>query len=184
MYERGMYGPGAEFQFRSREDVVLPRPLVNDQRGPRDGGAPVVASPRGFVYLIGSLRNPIIPSLGRKIRALGYEVFDDWHGAGPEADDQWQRYEQDRGRTYTEALRGRAAQHVFAFDKKHLDMADIGVLVLPAGKSGHLELGYLAGRGKRTFILFDKEPERWDVMYNFATGVFLEQEQLMMALGL
>jgi nucleoside 2-deoxyribosyltransferase len=124
------------------------------------------------IYLIGSLRNPSIPELGEALRNLGYEVFDDWHAAGPTADDEWQRYEKARGHSYPNALRGWAAKHVFEFDKKHLDRCDAAVLVMPAGKSGHLELGYMAGKGKRTFVMFEQEPERWDVMYQFAEEVF------------
>jgi nucleoside 2-deoxyribosyltransferase len=70
-------------------------------------------------------------------------------------------------------LKGAAAQHVFAFDRENLDASDAAVLVLPAGKSGHLELGYMAGKGKKTYILMDKEPERFDVMYCFATSVHM-----------
>lgn len=122
------------------------------------------------VYVIGSLRNPEIPKIGNDIRAAGFEVFDDWHGAGPEADDEWKRYEQERGRSYLDAIDGHHAWHVFNFDKYHLDTADIGLLVLPAGKSGHLELGYLIGQGKPGFILIE-DLDRWDVMYRFATKI-------------
>ena len=131
------------------------------------------------IYLIGSLRNPEIPHIGNKLREIGFDVFCDWHSAGPEADDSWQRYETIRGRSYVKALRGYAAQHVFQFDLTHLNRSDVGILMLPAGKSGHLELGYLAGQGKKTYILLDKEPERWDVMYNFMTGVFFNIEDLI-----
>ena len=132
------------------------------------------------VYLIGSLRNPEIPNIGNALREkLGYDVFDDWFAGGKIADDEWQAYETSRGHSYADALRGIAADHVFSFDKYHLDRADVGVLVLPAGKSGHLELGYLAGQGKRTYILFDKVPERWDVMYKFATNVAFSLKELM-----
>ena len=124
------------------------------------------------VYLIGSLRNPEIPFIGNTIREAGFEVFDDWFAGGKIADDEWQAYETVRGRTYKDALGGFAARHVFEFDLKHLERADIGLLVLPAGKSGHLELGYMLGRSKCGYVLFDKEPERWDVMYNFANDVF------------
>lgn len=134
---------------------------------------------RGSVYLIGSLRNPEVPKLGNELRALGLDVFDDWHSAGPEADDEWQRYEQARGRKMAEALKGEHAQDVFLFDKRNLDAREVAVLVLPAGKSAHLELGYMAGKGKRTYVLMDGEPERFDVMYNFATGVFTAKEQLI-----
>jgi hypothetical protein len=131
------------------------------------------------VYVIGSLRNPEVPNVAAKLRAAGFDAFDDWYAAGPEADDYWQKYERARHHSYAEALAGYAAQHVFNFDKHHLDRCDAAVLVLPAGKSGHLELGYCAGKGKRTFILLEEqEPERFDVMYQFATKVVRNMEEL------
>lgn len=131
------------------------------------------------IYLIGSLRNPEVPKIAGALRAEGFNVFDDWFAAGPIADDSWQSYETERGRSYPAALNGLAAEHVFRFDKSHLDSSDAGVLALPAGKSGHIELGYLIGQGKPGYILFDKEPERWDVMYKFATGVYFKLEDLL-----
>jgi hypothetical protein len=122
------------------------------------------------VYLIGSLRNPGIPETAFAMRTLGLEVFDDWYAAGPHADDCWKAYEQGKGLSYTEALRGHAARHVFSFDKRHLDESDAAVLALPAGRSGHLELGYMKGQGKPVAVLLD-DPERWDVMYQFADAV-------------
>lgn len=130
------------------------------------------------IYLIGSLRNPQIPDIGKFLRSLNFEVFDDWHSAGPEADDYWQAYEKHRGHTYPEALQGWHAKDVFAFDKYHLNRSDMAVLVLPAGKSGHLELGYVIGQGKPGFILMDHEPDRFDVMYQFAQGVYFNKEEL------
>ena len=121
------------------------------------------------VYIIGSLRNENIPVLANKVRKEfpTYEVFDDWFSPGPEADEFWRKYEKKRGSTYKQALNNWAGKHVFEFDKHHIDRADIGILYMPAGKSGHLELGYMIGQGKRCYILFDKEPDRWDVMYQF-----------------
>ena len=49
---------------------------------------------------------------------------------------------------------------------------------MPCGKSGHLELGYFLGSGKRGYILFDGEPERWDVMYQFADGIYFKYDDL------
>ena len=130
------------------------------------------------IYLIGSLRNPKIPYLANELRLLGYEVFDDWFAPGPEADDKWQEYERSRGHSFEEALRGLAAKHVFEFDYCHLKRADIGLLSLPAGKSGHLELGWLIGRGVPSYVLFDNEPERIDIMYQSANDVFFSKEEL------
>lgn len=131
------------------------------------------------LYLIGSLRNPAIPELGELLRTKGYDVFDDWYAAGPEADDHWQAYERGRGHTYPQALAGKAATNTFNYDKRNLDGCDAGILVMPAGKSAHLELGYLVGSGKTTFIYLPEEPERFDVMYRFATHVCVGLESLL-----
>lgn len=133
-------------------------------------------------YIIGSLRNENIPTISVKLREeTGYEIFDDWFSPGPKADDYWKAYEEARGRNYKEALHGYAAKHVFEFDKYHIDRADFGILILPAGKSGHLELGYMIGCGKPGFILLDV-PDRWDVMYQFATGIFFSMEEMIEAI--
>lgn len=135
-----------------------------------------------MIYLIGSLRNPTIRSLAARLRGQGFEVFDDWHAAGEDADDIWQQYERERGRSYKEALASPHAEAVFQMDTTYLDRADAVVLVLPAGKSGHLELGWSIGQGKAGFILLDGEPERFDVMYKFADAVCNNVEELIEAL--
>lgn len=124
------------------------------------------------VYLIGSLKGDKIRSVASEMRKHNLDVFDDWHAGGPDADDIWQKYEQDRGRSYTEALSGHHAQMVFDFDYKHLSESDAVVLVLPCGKSGHMEFGWSIGKGKKGYILLESDdPPRWDVMYRFADGV-------------
>lgn len=132
-----------------------------------------------MIYLIGSLRNPAIPHVAETMRAAGLVVFDDWHAAGPDADDAWQAYEQHRGRSYTEALDGAHARCVFDFDRFHLSQSDAAVLVAPAGKSAHLELGWMLGQGKPGYVLLAGEPERYDVMCRFATGVFTDLDVLV-----
>jgi hypothetical protein len=124
------------------------------------------------IYLIGSLRNPRIPQIGKELRDAGHVVFDDWFAAGERADDSWQAYEQAKGHTYAQALQGLAANHVFEFDRRHLEQAEVVILVTPAGKSGHLELGWSLGVGKKGYVLLDAPVERWDVMYRFTHGVF------------
>jgi hypothetical protein len=123
-----------------------------------------------MIYLIGSLRNPKVPEIANQLRERGLNVFDDWYAAGETADDSWRDYEKAKGLTFMEALKGAAARNVFEFDKRHLQLSDAVVLVCPAGKSGHLELGWMLGQGKPGFILLDN-PDRWDVMYQFATLV-------------
>lgn len=134
------------------------------------------------IYLIGSLRNPISKSLANKLRREGHDIFDDWSAVGPEADDWWMKYEKARGNTYKQALDGYAAKHVYEFDKHNIDQSQVGLLVLPAGKSAHLELGYMIGCGKPGIIYYEDEPERWDVMYQFASKICIGMAELHQAL--
>ena len=146
------------------------------------------------IYIIGSLRSPNPPAVASFLREQlgpGVEVFDDWYAAGEHADDSWRDYEQERGHTFAQALGGYAARHVFEYDRKHLNESDVVVLVLPAGRSGHLEFGWAMGKGKTGIILLEEPrspnakveaappPERWDVMYNFATAVVQKEEELV-----
>lgn len=121
------------------------------------------------IYLIASLRNPEVVNIGNKIRALGIEAFDDWSSPGPEADDHWKSYALARGQTFKEALNGYSAKHVFEFDKYHLDRCDAAILILPAGRSCGIEFGWKV-KTHPGWVLLDN-PDRWDVMLQFATGV-------------
>jgi len=134
------------------------------------------------IYLIGSLRNPEVPKIGNELRAEGYIIYDDWFAAGEFADDAWRDYERGRGHTLPEALKGLAAEHMFNFDLALIKEAQVGVLVLPAGRSGHIELGYMAGEGKGTFVLLEGDPDRYDLMYRLFTAVCKTKQELLNAL--
>lgn len=135
------------------------------------------------LYLIGSLRNPEVPLIGNRLRDVGFDVFDDWFGGGPEADDKWKEYEQIKGRTYFDALYDRYATHIWEFDKHHLDTSDGCVMVHPVGRSAHIELGYMIGLGKPSYVYFPAPEmtngDRWDVMYRFCTQVFVDIDDLV-----
>jgi len=130
------------------------------------------------LYLIGSLRNDNIPAIANRFRELGFDVFDDWYSPGAHADEEWKRYEKKRGRIYIEAIKGYHAKHIFNFDYQHLNESDICVLILPAGKSGHLEFGYMRGLKRKCYILLEPDSDRWDIMYVFADGIFTTIDEL------
>ena len=120
------------------------------------------------IYIIGALKNDNIPKIAEKLRLKSkYDIFDQWITPGPDADQFLFQYAKQRGWNYKEALTCYAARNNFEFDKRHIDSSDIVIMVMPAGKSAHLELGYSIGQGKEAHILFDVEPERFDLMYNF-----------------
>ena len=134
------------------------------------------------IYLIGSLRNPEVVQFANDLEQQGFEAFADWQSSGPDADDFLRDYSKARGQDYKQTLQSHAARHIFEFDLHHIKRCDAAIMLMPAGKSGHLELGYVRGLGKPGYILFDKEPERVDVMYQFATDIFFKKEELFQEL--
>jgi hypothetical protein len=81
----------------------------------------------------------------------------------------WRDYESnERGRCYAEAMAAPFVRHCFNFDLEHLHKADAVVLVAKPGKIGGFsaacELTWARCNHKRTFILLDNDPERWEMM--------------------
>lgn len=134
-------------------------------------------------YVIGSLRNEEIVPFANRLEDYGYEAFADWKAPGPDADDFLRDYAKGRGLDYKQTLATYAARHIFEFDLFHLNRCDAAVMLMPAGRSGHLELGYARGAGKPAYIIFDEVPERVDIMYQFATDVFFSQDEFFEAIG-
>lgn len=130
------------------------------------------------IYIIGSLRNPTITSFANELQAQGFDAFSDWMGAGPNADDCLRDYCKERGLNYKQTLQSYAAKHIYSFDLFHITRCDAAVMVMPCGRSGHMELGFVRGLGKPGYILFDEIPPRVDIMYQFATDVFFSKEDL------
>lgn len=133
------------------------------------------------IYIIGSLRDPHVQALAETLRQHGHEVFDEWFSAGPRADDSWQDHQQFKGVPFRDALRGPAAENIFAFDIKWLKWADTVVMV-GQGKSRGIELGWAIANGAQGFVLLPEEPERWDVMLRFATDVVYTTSALIDAM--
>lgn len=132
-----------------------------------------------MIYLIGSLRNPEIPKVAAQLRAYGLDVFDQWYSAGPAADDYLRDHFLAQGMNHKQILETAAARNIFEFDKRHLEKADQVVLLMPCGKSGFLELGWVLGKGKPGYILFNEDPERIDVMFQFGTKIVYSVEELV-----
>lgn len=63
-------------------------------------------------------------------------------------------------------------RRAFNEDKRWLDWANTVVMVMPCGRSSHLEAGYAVGQGKRLFIFGEFAKGEFDVMYGFANGLF------------
>lgn len=136
------------------------------------------------VYIIGSLRNPKIPEFANFLQQHGFEAFADWFAPGPAADDYWREYAKARGWSYKQALESEAAKHIFDFDTFHLRKCDAAVMLYPAGKSAHMELGYVMWHlGRPGYILIEEEPERYDVMIQFCKNIYFDRHKLIDSLN-
>jgi len=60
----------------------------------------------------------------------------------------------------------------FEEDKKWINWADVLILVMPCGRSAHLEAGYAVGKGKKMYILGGFKKGEFDTMYGFADGMY------------
>lgn len=75
----------------------------------------------------------------------------------------------------------RAAQGFMA-DFAAMRWADTGLLVLPCGRSAHLELGWMAGAGKRTLIL-TRDGEEPELMALLADRICISPEEVLQELA-
>ena len=138
------------------------------------------------IYLASSWRNESQPELVRRLRQEGHKVYDfrnPVHGLvggfkWAELDPAWQSWSPEAFRLCL--LNSPACAQGFMSDLRGIEWCDICVLVMPCGHSAHLELGYAAGRGKRTVILLsDGKPE---LMYLFADLLVTDSTELLRAI--
>ncbi len=67
-------------------------------------------------------------------------------------------------------------QRAYNEDKKWLDWADTVIMLMPCGRSSHLEGGYGKGQGKHLFLFGEFPKGEFDVMYALADGLFRTNE--------
>lgn len=72
---------------------------------------------------------------------------------------------------YVAALDHPIAQHGYSRDWNAMQRADTCILILPCGRSAHLELGWFVGQGKRTAILLDGPEVTPELMYKMVDFV-------------
>lgn len=122
------------------------------------------------IYVASSWRNAYQPNVVDRLRMAGHQVYDfrnPPHGQGgfawSDIDPAWQEWSAEGYRR--ELLTHPVAAHGFMTDFRAMQWADTCVLVLPCGRSAHLEAGWFCGAGKRCVILLaDGEPELMNLL--------------------
>ncbi len=122
-----------------------------------------------YVYVASSWKNPFYDAVCAVLTAAGIDHYNfrdpeggtgfSWDQVGGNiVDDLTDRDE------YRKLIEHPRAAEGFAADFAAMEKADTFVLVLPCGKSAHLELGWAVGAGKRTAILLE-DPIQPELMY-------------------
>jgi hypothetical protein len=125
------------------------------------------------VYVASSWRNARHPEVVEALREDGHEVYDFRNPPNPRGGFSWSEIDPRAPRTVVgspkmhlpaadiiEMLAHPRAGDGFASDMGALRWCEALVLVLPCGRSAHLEAGWAAGAGKLTVgLLDDGEPD-------------------------
>lgn len=124
------------------------------------------------IYVASSWRNELQDDVVEILAACGHDVYDFKHppgGAGfswAHIDTDWQKWTTQQ---FKDALDHEQAEKGFNQDLGGMMRADICVLVLPCGRSAHLEAGWFVGRGVPVFAYLPEEQEP-ELMYRFFGG--------------
>lgn len=134
------------------------------------------------VYVASSWRNEHQPEVVRALRAGGHDVYDfrnpepgNTGFAWSDIDPAWQTWTTEQ---FRHALLHPIAKHGFELDMRALATCEACVLVLPCGRSAHLECGWAAGAGRKTLVYspVQQEPE---LMYAMLGGVFSTVDEVV-----
>ena len=139
------------------------------------------------IYLASSWRNQEQPGAVALLRNAGHEVYDFRNPPGgipdgfrwSELDGNWETWS---AREYREKLSHPLAQRGFNSDFDGMKWADVGVLLLPCGRSAHLELGWMAGAGKRT-IIWTRDGQEPELMALLADRICVSAEEVVSVLA-
>lgn len=147
------------------------------------------------IYVASSWRNEILQQAAvGLLGSVGHEVYDFIHPPGgdhlgfswADVDPDWQSW---TPQAYVRALDDPIAVAGFESDFGAMQWADACVLLLPCGRSAHLEAGWFVGNGKPLWIVLDDAEFHGgghgvtELMYRMATGIVHDLGELLDALG-
>lgn len=123
------------------------------------------------IYVASSWKNEFHPIVVQTLRGCGIGIYDfkdsegfGWHEVNP----TWKT--DGHGMTeFKQMLEHPRAEQGFARDFEAMEWADKFILVLPCGRSAHLEAGWAIGKSKPTAIYIPKgKYDGPDLMYKMA----------------
>jgi hypothetical protein len=136
------------------------------------------------LYVASSWRNPIYEGILAKLKDAGHDCYDfknpkvNNNGfAWSQIDKDWLNWSPEK---FTLILQSHPiARAGFNLDKEALDWSEATVLVLPCGKSAHLEAGYAAGQGKPVHVLLSKDRFEPELMYLLCSSIHTDVDVMI-----
>ena len=145
-----------------------------------------------MIYVASSWRNPHLDNVNNALRGAGHDTYDfrspegasGFHWSQVPAFDHLEGDSSTWGpipsSLYREALDSDEARQGFAYDLAAMIECSTCVMVLPCGKSAHLELGWFsAAQGKRTCILLEPDVDPPELMYLLADEMVVNITELL-----
>ena len=122
------------------------------------------------IYLASSWKNIYQPGVLATLRLAGHEVYDfrnpkpgDPGFSWTSVAEGWRDWDMEN---YRKGLQHPVAQAGFKLDFDAMKWADTCVLLLPSGRSAHIEAGWMVGAGKKLVIVSPlREPIEPELMY-------------------
>jgi hypothetical protein len=144
------------------------------------------------VYVASSWRNARQPTVVEQIRNAGHVVYDfrnpspgdtgfGWHQCSSPGTDPGAMRDlmQDPQFFRDEVLTHPVARAGFRKDMTALREAEATVLVLPCGRSAHLELGYAVGARQHTIVLLDDPMSEPELMYLMNSSICVTMGEVL-----
>lgn len=134
------------------------------------------------VYISSSWSNDFQPDLVRQLRERGHKVYDFRHPSGRDDNNVWDELGINKqsvsGKVFDAAISDPAAESRFSEHFAAMQDADTCILLLPCGRSSHVEAGFMAGRGKRVFVYDSSKIMVPELMYLTFDNFFHGEEGL------
>lgn len=133
------------------------------------------------IYVASSWRNSYQQGVVSALRTLGHYVYDFKNPPGragfswSDIDPNWEQWS---SKQFVRALQSQTALEGFKSNYDAMKAADTCILVLPSGRSAHLEGGYFTGADKELFI-YSPENHEPELMYLMATDIILSFDALI-----
>jgi nucleoside 2-deoxyribosyltransferase len=137
------------------------------------------------IYVASSWRNSHQPEVVAALRYAGFSVYDfrnpepgnvgfKWSDVDPEWTDKTliEPVKLIEGLNHPTAIRG------YEMDMRSLMDCDACVLVLPSGRSAHLEAGFAVGAGKPT-VIYMPERQEPEVMYRITQAICTHMDDVI-----